>query len=80
MHDFATLLLTDGEIRASLVTELRRQAWWKPGEARVSVEDGICWFRGLIESEAARNAACTIAGETPGIRAVLDDMVRARPR
>jgi hypothetical protein len=82
LDDYAPWLPSDRETEAMLLTALGRQPWWNPAEIRVSVEDGICWFRGRIESEAARNAACAIAGRTPGVRAVLDDMARApeRPR
>ena len=67
----------DAQIESTLLAELRGHSWWNPGGSELSVDKGIVWFRGLVESEAARNAARVAAERTPGVRGVIDDRLCA---
>lgn len=68
---------SDAEIRASLQAELAQQEWWNARWSQMTVEDGIVSFHGMIENEAARDAARVAAENTPGVRGVVDDRIIA---
>ncbi|VTU15403.1 putative manganese-dependent inorganic pyrophosphatase [Variovorax sp. SRS16] len=67
----------DEEIQARLTAELDQQEWWNPHWSHLSVIDGIVSFHGMIEHEAQRDAARVAAENTPGVRGVVDDRIRA---
>ncbi|HZO02163.1 MAG TPA: CBS domain-containing protein [Burkholderiales bacterium] len=71
-------LATDDAIRALLLTELRRQAWWRKDFAQVTVEDGVVTFAGIIGSENERLAARVAAETVPGVRRVVDKRLAYR--
>ena len=73
-------LRTDADIEARLGARLDAQSWWDPLASHVSVDKGIVWFRGAVESEAARDAARLAAESTPGVCGVLDDRICAAAR
>lgn len=62
----------DEAIEKQLIAELRRQTWWLPDLASVSVEDGVVTFGGIIEFEHQRDAARVAAETIPGVRGVVD--------
>ncbi|MDM0115997.1 CBS domain-containing protein [Variovorax sp. J22R133] len=70
-------LRADADIESRLGAELERQDWWNPLWSHLSVDKGIVWFRGMVENEAARNAARVAAEGTPGVCGVIDDRVLA---
>jgi CBS domain-containing protein len=70
--------ITDDAIRALLMTELRRQAWWRKELAKVSVEQGVVTFAGLIETENERIAARVAAETVPGVQSVVDERLAYR--
>lgn len=70
--------IADETIRAMLMAELRRQAWWRKDFASVTVEQGVVTFAGLIETEKERIAARVAAETVPGVRSVVDDRIAYR--
>ena len=70
--------ITDDAIRALLMAELRRQAWWRKELAKVTVEQGVVTFAGLIETESERIAARVAAETVPGVRSVVDERLAYR--
>jgi len=72
-------LRTDAAIEASLGARLEAHDWWNPLASHMSVDRGIVWFRGTVETEAARDAARRAAQSTPGVCGVLDDRICAAP-
>ena len=74
----ATAALPDEAIRALLLAELRRQAWWRSDLSQVSVEHGIVTYGGAIGSENERLAARVAAQTVPGVRGVVDRRIAYR--
>jgi CBS domain-containing protein len=70
--------IADEAIRAGLLSELRRQAWWRKELSNVTVEKGVVTFAGLIETENERIAARVAAESVPGVRSVVDDRLAYR--
>lgn len=70
--------IADETIRAMLLAELRRQAWWRRDFANVTVEQGVVTFAGLIETENERIAARVAAETVPGVRSVVDERLAYR--
>lgn len=64
--------VSDEAIRSQLLTELRRQAWWREDLANVTVEKGIVTYSGLIDFDQQRTAARVAAETIPGVRNVVD--------
>ena len=64
--------LPDETIRALLLAELRRQAWWRSDLSDVRVEQGIVTYGGAIGTENERAAARAAAEIVPGVRGVVD--------
>ena len=62
-------------IRCLLVEELSRQEWWNSGWGNLYVVSGVVIFKGVVESDAYRAAACVAAENIPGVRGVVDDRV-----
>jgi CBS domain-containing protein len=63
---------TDDSIRERLIAELERQPWWHSQWSNVFVAGGIVSYRGLVESEAERQAARVAAENVSGVRGVED--------
>lgn len=61
----------DRRIRDALLEEIARQSW-APGDASVTVKDGIVHLWGTVESEAKRQALVVTAENIPGVVAVED--------
>jgi len=70
--------VADETIRALLLAELRRQAWWRRDFANVTVEQGVVTFAGLIQTENERIAARVAAETVPGVRRVVDERLAYR--
>lgn len=70
--------IADEAIRGLVLTELRRQAWWRKDFANVTVEQGVVTFAGLIETENERIAARVAAETVPGVRTVVDERLAYR--
>ena len=66
---------TDASIRERLLAELEQQSWWYSQTSNVLVTDGVVRYRGLVDSEAAREAARVAAQNVRGVRGVRDERV-----
>lgn len=66
---------TDDSIRERLVAELERQPWWHSQWSNVFVSGGIVSYRGLVESDAERQAARVAAENVSGVRGVEDGRI-----
>jgi CBS domain-containing protein len=62
----------DEAIRERLIAELRLQSWWNSGWSQVFVTDGVVEFKGLVENDAQKLAACVAAENIHGVKAVND--------
>jgi CBS domain-containing protein len=62
----------DEEIRAALLAELERQAWWRRGFCAVTVKDGVVAYDGVIQLDGEKTAARVAAESIPGVRGVED--------
>ncbi len=69
----------DREIEAAIINELAAQSWGRGGSIRVKVVDGIAELSGGILDERERLAAKVAAENTPGVRAVSDQLVYIDP-
>jgi CBS domain-containing protein len=65
--------MTDKAIRARLLLELRHQSWWRRGQSKLDVEDGVVTYYGTVESQEERDAARVAAENVPGVRRVEDN-------
>jgi CBS domain-containing protein len=74
----AAAALPDEAIRALLLAELRRQAWWRSDISDVTVEEGIVTYGGVIDAESERTAARLAAESVPGVRGVVDRRIGYR--
>ncbi len=69
----------DREIEAAIINELAAQSWGRGGSIRVKVVDGVAELSGGILDERERLAAKVAAENTPGVRAVSDQLVYIDP-
>ncbi len=69
----------DQEIEAAIINELAAQSWGRAGSIRVKVVDGVAELSGGILDERERLAAKVAAENTPGVRAVSDQLVYIDP-
>jgi CBS domain-containing protein len=66
----------DRRIREALLAEIGRQSWAAPGDASVTVSNGVVHLWGSIDSEAKHRALVVTAENIPGVAAVEDHMQR----
>lgn len=64
-------LENDNQIRQSVLAAMS-DAPWHPSGLNVSVRDGVVTLRGVVRSEAARQAAVVACETVPGVLAVED--------
>lgn len=69
----------DATIRDAILDQLEKQAWTPNAMIQIDVRDGIVALRGAILDERQREALRVIAENTPGVRAVADDLVWIAP-
>ena len=69
----------DREIEAAIINELAAQSWGRGGSIRVKVVDGVAELSGGILDERERLAAKVATENTPGVRAVSDQLVYIDP-
>lgn len=69
---------SDGEIRASLLAELKAHPSWAPLPAEISVlvQDGVVHYWGYVRSEAQRKAMIVAAERIAGVRRVEDHLLQ----
>jgi len=66
----------DRRIRDALLAEIANQSWAAPGDASVTVSNGVVHLWGGIDSEAKHRALVVTAENIPGVIAVEDHMQR----
>lgn len=66
------LTMDDRRIRDALLAEVAEQSWAAPGDASITVSDGIVHLWGTVESAARRQALVVTAENIPGVRGVED--------
>ena len=67
--------VNDRKIRNALFEEMHRHKWaFAPTEANVTVEDGVVYLWGFINSEKVREAMIIAARGIPGVKRVEDRM------
>ena len=71
--------LTDAQIRAKLLDELKHQRWTHVHRLNVTVTNGIVDLWGFVESDTERQGVRIAAEAIPGVTAVNDHLVREDP-
>lgn len=66
------LAVDDRRIRDALLAEVAEQSWAAPGDASITVHEGIVHLWGTVESQARRQALVVTAENIPGVRGVED--------
>jgi CBS domain-containing protein len=66
---------SDREIRDALLSQLNRQPWGASWRVTATVKAGIVTLWGGAASEAERKAILVTAENTPGVTAVIDNLV-----
>lgn len=68
-------IVNDRKIRSALFEEMRRHKWaFAPTDANVTVENGVVYLWGFINSEVEREAMVVAARGIPGVQRVEDRM------
>ena len=62
----------DRRIRDALLAEIARQSWAAPGDASVTVSEGVVHLWGTVQSEARHQALVVTAENIPGVLGVED--------
>lgn len=70
---------SDAAIRASILQELRRQAWAPRELIDVRVENGTVELRGLVSSQPMREGLRVLAENTAGVKRVIDQLIWVEP-
>jgi CBS domain-containing protein len=65
---------SDTELRDKIMARLSTEPW-RPSMLNVTVHDGTVHLWGVVGSEAEKKAALTAAELTPGVRAVVDNLM-----
>ena len=71
--------LSDSAIRDKLLAKLKGQPWADTALLNITVNGGIVDLWGIARSETERKAIRVAAENTPGVRAVNDNMIKGRP-
>jgi osmotically-inducible protein OsmY len=66
--------VSDGAIREHLMAELAKQTWAPQRSVNVIVENGVVEFQGVVGDERQRVALRIIGENTPGVKAVRDNL------
>jgi CBS domain-containing protein len=72
-------VMSDAEIRESILAELARTAWVPRDGIAITVENGVVDLNGVILDENERGALRVVAENVPGVRAVEDHLVWVEP-
>ena len=68
-------MATDSSLRDSVLAQLQSNAWADTSQINVFVNDGSVELWGIVKSEAEKNAIRVAAEVTPGVRAVVNNLV-----
>lgn len=82
LHALATLRrqtpanpVTDAELRSAITARLESEPWLSPNLVNVTVTDGVVDAWGVVDSIAEKQALRVAIEETPGVKAVNDNLV-----
>lgn len=82
LHALATLRrqtpanpVTDAELRTAITARLESEPWLSPNLVNVTVTDGVVDAWGVVDSIAEKQALRVAIEETPGVKAVNDNLV-----
>lgn len=75
----AAAAVSDAAIRRAVLAQLRQQSWLPVALVDIRVENATVELRGIILSDAQREALRILAENTPGVRAVVDRLVWVEP-
>jgi CBS-domain-containing membrane protein len=67
--------VADSSLHASVMAQLAANAWADTSQINVLVNDGGVELWGIVKSEAEKNAIRIAAEVTPGVRAVVNNLV-----
>jgi CBS domain-containing protein len=70
--------IDDSTLQGNILADLKSKNWADPSSINVSVHDGTVELWGAVESEAEKNAVRVAVEVTPGVRAVLNNLVIGR--
>jgi len=68
----------DSSLRDSVLAQLRSNAWADTSQINVSVNQGSVELLGVVKSEREKDAVRVAAETTPGVRAVINNLVVQR--
>jgi CBS domain-containing protein len=71
--------VADSAIRSAILDQLAQQGWSPNALIEIDVQGGIVALRGAVLDERQREALRVIAENTPGVRAIADDLVWIAP-
>jgi CBS domain-containing protein len=71
--------ITDAELRKKLASRLKSEPWVRPLLANVTVTDGTVDLWGLVDSAVEKQALRVVVENTPGVKAINDNVVVRRP-
>jgi CBS domain-containing protein len=69
----------DSAIYENLMSELKNQSWAPLGAVDVAVQDGVVTLSGVLTEDRQREALCVAAENIPGVKKVVDHIVRLQP-
>ena len=67
------------EIRRRVLKEINNQRWTPPNNIDAKVEDGTVELRGVVLSEAEREALWVVVENVPGVKGVRDRLALFEP-
>jgi osmotically-inducible protein OsmY len=67
----------DSQIRNDVIERLKAEPWSHPSLINVIVQDGNVELWGIVDSQTEKKAVRIAAEETPGVRAVNDNLIPA---
>jgi CBS domain-containing protein len=65
----------DSILRETLMAKLQNERWARPALITVTVQDGTVELWGIVESQIEKKAVHVLAEATPGVRAVIDNLM-----
>ena len=70
---------SDALVRTAILAELERQRWAPREFVDVHVDRGIVRLRGVVTSQAEREALRVATENTPGVKGIVDDLIWVEP-
>jgi CBS-domain-containing membrane protein len=71
--------VADAELREKIAARLKSEPWVRPLLANVTVTDGTVDLWGLVDSIAEKQALRVAIENTPGVKAINDNVLVRRP-